>query len=212
MEEHPFATLNRLGWSWHENGVVLSVVVDGAQRQVFVPLDHIVLTFGKELATVGCRFPHQIGAHATISGWFSGLKHAFKRVTRAVKRVVPKRIMRAATKVYNTALKVARVAHRVFTSREAMLVVGALGVAIPVLAPAAAGIAAAQLALRKIDAGIAAAQAVRRGIAATPKLVQAMRTGQSTSTAIKGILGMAKQGHQGAQQFAGALAQLAGGG
>lgn len=101
-------TLNRLGWDWHENGAIITVVVDGSPVAWFIPLDHIQVTFGQELSRVGCPLAPTVGAYPTVSGFFSSIKKAYKKATRAVKKTIPKSIKRAARKVQKTALKGAK--------------------------------------------------------------------------------------------------------
>lgn len=101
-------TLQKLGWRWHDNGVVLTVTVDGHAVEWFVPADHVVLTFGSELASVGCPLPPSVGAYPSVSGLFGGLKRAFRKASRAVKRAVPKAVSRAAKKVARVAKASAR--------------------------------------------------------------------------------------------------------
>lgn len=91
--------LRELGWQWHENGaMVRAVLASGATADVFVPLEHLRLVFGAELARVGC--PPSVGYAPNVSGFFSSLK-------KLGKKVVPKAVRRAAKRVTRTVNKAA---------------------------------------------------------------------------------------------------------
>lgn len=130
-EAEAMRTLNSLGWDWRENGVVFHFVADGQPGAWFIPLAHVRMVFGKELAAVGCPLQPHVGDPPTVSGFFSSIKRAARSVSRGVKkaargvsrtakraargasraakktykRVVPKAIRKAARKVQKTALK-----------------------------------------------------------------------------------------------------------
>lgn len=128
-------TLNELGWMWRENGAIITLVADDGRRvQWFVPLAHIRMQFGRELAAVGCPLQPSVGDPPTVAGLFGaigrGISRAAKGVSRAVKRagrkvgraakkvsrgvkrgikaVVPKAIRRAARNVQRAAMKAYR--------------------------------------------------------------------------------------------------------
>ena len=128
-------TLNELGWQWRENGAIITIADDsGRSLQWFVPLAYIRMTFGQELAAVGCPLQPSVGDPPTVAGLFGaigrGISRAAKSVSRAVKKttrkvgraakkvsrgvkkglkaVVPKAIQRAARKVQRAAMKAYR--------------------------------------------------------------------------------------------------------
>lgn len=128
-------TLNELGWQWRQNGAIITIADDsGRSLQWFVPLSYIRMTFGQELAAVGCPLQPSVGDPPTVAGFFSsigrGISRAAKGVSRAVKKatrkvgraakkvsrgvkkgikaVVPKAIRRAARKVQKAAMKAYR--------------------------------------------------------------------------------------------------------
>lgn len=97
--------LNQIGFKWHENGAVLSVVVDGRKQDVFVPLTRLTIEFGDALARVGCPLLPAVGWEPySVGGLFSRIKRAVKRGARTavklhtfphrqlIKRVVPRAI------------------------------------------------------------------------------------------------------------------------
>jgi len=117
-------TLNSLGWDWRENGVVFHFTADGVPGAWFIPLAHVRVVFGEELASVGCPMIPHVGDPPTVSGFFSSIGRAVSRAARGVSRgvkraargvsrgirkgvkaVVPKAIRRAAHKIQKTALK-----------------------------------------------------------------------------------------------------------
>jgi len=209
--------LTALGWKWYEDGAMVRTVVDGTEHQVWIPLRFIWSLFHGELQACGCPIAQEIGAPMTVGGFFSSIKRAVKRgyrkakkaARKVVRKAVPKRLRKAARKVYNLAKRIARGAYKIVTTREAQAVVAALGVAIPALAPAAAAVVAAQEGLRYLDRGAKAAKAIARGAKATPKLVAAMRKAKRTKAEFDRRAQQAKAGSRSAQEFVGALAQLA---
>jgi hypothetical protein len=103
---HPMAQLQRLGWEWHQNGVIVRVETSHGKRAVFIPLSRVWATFDQELAAVGCPTQQaSVGAPFSVGGFFSFVKKAVSSVSSAVKKVVPKAIQRAASSVVNTAKK-----------------------------------------------------------------------------------------------------------
>lgn len=228
--------LSSLGWTWYDNGAVVRTTIDGVEHQVWVPLRYIWALFHQELQQCGCPLAQEVGAPFTSVGFFKSIsravKRGFRKAGRAVKRtvrgakrtvrrvrrrarrtfrrVVPRRLRRAARRVGRLAKRIARKTYKVVTSRQAQAVMAGLGVAIPAIAPAAAAIVAAQEGLRHIDAGVKAAKAIQRGVKATAGMVRAMRRGARTKATIDARARAARQGNRSAQEFMGALAQLAG--
>jgi len=108
----PIAQLQRLGWEWRQNGVILSVQVSGKTQRVFVPLGRVWLAFDEELTAVGCPVgAHSVGAPFTVDGLFSSIKKAVSGAAKSVtKAVVPKAVQKAASRVVSTAKRAASTA------------------------------------------------------------------------------------------------------
>lgn len=108
----PIAQLQRLGWEWRDNGVILSVQVSGKTQRVFVPLGRVWLTFDEELTAVGCPVGAcSVGEPFTVGGLFSSIKRAVSGAAKSVvKAVVPKAVQKAATKVATVAKRAASTA------------------------------------------------------------------------------------------------------
>lgn len=219
MAEHPYRTLNSLGWQWHDGGAVVYATVDGTAYSVWVPLRRVQLEFGRELAAVGCNLPQGVGAPTTTVGFFKSLRRAVKRVARKVRKVVPKRIRRAARRISRSAKRYARKAARaakrygrkalkLATSREAQMALGALTIAVPALAPATASIVAAQEALRNVDAGIKAAKSLQRGARMTRRMARDLARGRNAKRHLAIARQGAARGDREAQQLMGAIRQL----
>lgn len=219
--EHPYRTLNSLGWQWHEGGAVLWVNVDGQAYSVWVPISRIAIEFGKDLDAIGCPLPGGIGGPCgqSVGGFFSGLRRAVKRVARKVRKVVPKsirraarrvarRAKRAARKISRTVKRVGRRALKIATSREAQLAMMALTAAVPALAPATGSILAAQEALRHVDTGVKAAKAIQRGAKVTRRLARDLSRAKNARNALNIAREGAARGDREAQQLMGALRQL----
>lgn len=112
MTDPTIAQLQRLGWEWRDNGVILSVQVDGKRQRVFVPLGRVWVTFDEELTGVGCPLGAcSVGAPFTVAGLFSSITKAVSSAAKSVSRaVVPKAVQRAAGKVVATARSAAKTA------------------------------------------------------------------------------------------------------
>jgi hypothetical protein len=108
----PIAQLQRLGWEWRDNGVILSVQVSGKTQRVFVPLGRVWLAFDEELTAVGCPVGAcSVGEPFTVGGLFSSIKRAVSGAAKSVvKAVVPKAVQKAAVKVASVAKRAANTA------------------------------------------------------------------------------------------------------
>lgn len=98
-------TLQGLGWTWCQNGVVLCVKIDGKSQSVFVPLNRVWHEFHTELGRAGYPLPAAVGAEISVGGLFSSIAHA---VTGAVHAVTHNAITKAASNVANTAASYAQ--------------------------------------------------------------------------------------------------------
>jgi uncharacterized protein YbjQ (UPF0145 family) len=98
------AQLQRLGWEWHQNGVIIRVETSHGKRAVFVPLGRVWATFERELQAVGCPTQQAaVGAPFSVGGFFSFVKKAVSSAASAVKKVVPQAVQRAASNIVSTA-------------------------------------------------------------------------------------------------------------
>jgi hypothetical protein len=153
----PIAQLHSLGWLWRENGVELCVNLDGRELRVFVPLRHVIATFHGELAREGFTPAPRVGGHS-VAGFFDDIASAAKSIGRGATRAVA----RASSSVVRTAAKwgskAGQAAIDVGRNKYFRGALAAASLAMPVLAPAAAGL---ELANRAYDAGHAAHQFIR---------------------------------------------------
>jgi len=99
------AQLSSLGWQWGDAGIVLHVTADnGAQIPVFISLASLWQHFRKYLP-----MRESVGCTTTAVGFWGAIKRAARSVSRSVKsvarRVIPKRIQRAASSAFNFAKK-----------------------------------------------------------------------------------------------------------
>lgn len=81
----PLHTLNRLGWEWRENGVVICVDYDrGKSVSVFVPLQKVWEIFNRHFTQVGCPLQLAVGAPFTVGGLFGSIVHAVSHAASSV--------------------------------------------------------------------------------------------------------------------------------
>lgn len=211
-------SLQRLGWSWHQNGigagtgpgVMIQAVVNGRAVKVFIPLSRVWLTFDEELQRVGCPSAASVGAPFSVGGFFSFIKHAAQSVAKVAKRVVPKAIQRAATRVVATAKRYGAAAYKgvkTVTSnpifRGAMI---AASFAVPALAPAAAALEIANRAAKVYQMGQTAAKAIKAGYN-TVQNVDAVRRGLMARNQVQAVVQRAHAGDPRAKQLVGAFQQ-----
>lgn len=222
--------LSQIGFRWHENGAVLSVVVDGHHQDVFVPLKRIALEFGNGMAEVGCPLLPAVGAEEySVGGLFSRIKRAVKRGARKVhrlhtapsrylaRRVVPKAIRRRAARIRRAAIR--HVRRRVipyarklkqFAHKSPIARYGAMALtAFPATAPAGAALMAAQRTMDIMERGRRAARLVQRGLR-RPQDLRHMALAAAQQEGMRRLGAAAQQGHPQAQQFWGAMQQLQG--
>lgn len=108
-------TLEAFGWSWRENGADVYVTVSGTTYRVFVPLSTIHVSFGQAFSAAGCPLEYTVGAPYTVSGLFSSIKKAVKKVGRTARKAVKKavrRVKRTAKSTVRRAVRGARGALR----------------------------------------------------------------------------------------------------
>jgi len=209
------ATLNALGWSWHNDGVTVTVVVDGRQRQIFVPVRHLWVEFGKEFKAVGAPL---VGCgDFSVGGWWTSLKRSVRRVARKAKNTVKKAVNRVAKvakvayqKVVKPALKVAKMVINNPIVRHGIKLAA---VALPILAPVALGVEAAAQALKLVDDGVKAANRVAQAAKTGMRVLQGDRAAMTRALGIQrnmaNVVGLARRGDPAAQRQIGAFRMLA---
>jgi hypothetical protein len=208
--------IQRLGWEWRPDGigsgtgpgVLLKVGVGGKMIQAFVPLSHVWISFDQELQSVGCASSASVGAPFSVGGFFSFVKKVASSVANRAKKLVPKAIQRAASRVVATAKKyggaVVRGAQSIGKSpifRGAMI---AASFAVPALAPAAAALEIANRASQYYQQGLAAAKAIKAG-ANTAANAAAVARGLNARSALASVIQKAKAGDPRAKQLVGAF-------
>lgn len=131
-----YRTLNSLGWLWRENGVEITVVLDGRPMRVFIPLGRVVVTFNAELAREGFAEPPSVGDHSCV-GFFGKIGRAFSSIGKGAARAVK----RAASSVTRTAGRwgaaALKGAGKLAQSPYLRAGLAAASLAMPALAPAA---------------------------------------------------------------------------
>jgi hypothetical protein len=203
------ASLDQLRWQWGDSGVTFTVVVNGQRVPVFLPLQEIWRYFAE-------HFPmrHSVGCTQSAIGFWGAIKRAARSVSRGIKRVarrvIPKAVQRAAASVARVAKRVVTTVAKAATSDIATYAL--MGVAlIPGMAPAAAGLLAAQQALKRIDVGIAAAKKIAAGIRATPQLIRDLKRGNVAKNLVQTAARNALTGKPVAAGFLNGVRQIASG-
>jgi hypothetical protein len=210
MKAMVHAELARLGWQWGDAGIILQLNTINGPVDVFVPLQQVWAAFSRffpSLAGIGCP--------QGVAGFWGSITRSVRSVSRGVKhiarKVVPKRIQRAANEVYRRARKALSMARSAFQSDIAMYTIMGLAL-VPGMAPASAGLLAAQQALKRIDAGVRAAEALVNGARQTPALVRAIRRGTTAKRLIHDVHHAARHGGPYAHNFLAGLNHIANGG
>ena len=212
--------LQALGWDWRDNGVILTVQVDGRKMSVFVPIRRVWVHFENELqavgcpgsAAVGCAGPMSVGGYPQLSvgGFFDFVKKAVRSAGAAVQKVVPRAIQRAASKVVSTAKRYGGAALRgaVAIGRSPVFrgAVIAASFAVPALAPAALALETANRLASHFQQGLQAAKLVQQGLK-NPRIIGAVAQGVLARKQMSQIINDAKGGHGPAQQIIGAFRQ-----
>lgn len=209
------ATLNALGWNWHNDGVTVTVVVDGRQRQIFVPVRHLWVEFGREFKAVGAPL---VGCgDFSVGGWWSSLKRSVKRVVRKAKNTVKKavnRVKKVATTAYKKVVKPAlNIAKKVINNPIVRHGIKLAAVALPVLAPVALGVEAAAQALKLVDDGVKAAKRVADAAKTGMRVLQGDRQAMAKALGVQknmaAVVALAKRGDKSAMRQIGAFKMLA---
>lgn len=202
------AALERIGWRWGDTGVVLHVRVNGVVVPVFVSLAQLWTHFARQLP-----MQHSVGCTSSAIGFWGKIKRAARSVSRGIKsvakKVVPKKIIKAATSAVNWAGKAVKTVANAATSDIATYALMGLSV-VPGMQLPAAGLLAAQQALKRVDVGLKAAKAIVNGVKQTPQLVKAITQGTQAKRLIQTTVKNASQGRLTAGNFVQGLNMLAG--
>lgn len=213
--------LKSLGWDWHDNGVVIwATLDDGRRRQIFVPIRRVWVQFESELQAVGCPDSGAVGCigpralavgypgQLSVGGLFDFVKKAVSKAGSVAKRLVPKAIQKAASKVVATAkryggavVKGAKTIGRSPVFRGAVI---AASFAVPALAPAAAALEIANRAAGYYQQAQAAAKQIQAGMK-TASNVAAVARGLQAKKALAGVIKQAQRGDPRARQIVGAF-------
>jgi hypothetical protein len=188
------SALRRNGWKWTNQGLQVSM---GASTVLFPPRQVIVL-FDRAFTEVGVPPSVSVGACMSVGGLFKkvrrGLSKKIKGVTRSK---IVRGISRAAKKVGTVAKNV--VTHPAFRAGFA-----GLAMAVPALAPAAAGLEVASRVIKKVEDGKRAAQQIKKGIK-TAKNIKAVKAARTAQKGIARVVQRAGQGDQRAKRAFGAI-------
>lgn len=212
--------LNRANWKWTRAGLEVTLDTSSGQSIVLIPIGHVELIFRRSLASVGCPMGASVGAPGTTHGFLAsvGAAHsvyvggrAERRARRARRRASGKRpffkgkffqgLGKAVKAVGNVAKKV--VTNPLFRAGFA-----ALATAVPMLAPAAAGLEIAARVIKKIDKGKEALRKLKSrtiGAADTGLLRQQVIEAQQALEGIEQMKVLALHGDRRAQQLLGDL-------
>lgn len=202
--------LTGFGWEWRQDGVILTLTIDGSPVRVFVPLQWVWEELHNHMHAMGCPMQAPaVGEPLSVGSIFGSISHAVSSVAHAassaVKAVVPKAVQKAATAVVSKAASVGKAA---IESKILRYGLDAAAVAVPALAPAAIALETAHQALEHVNEGIKAAQAIKNGVVSAANVAKAT-LGLNTQHATAIVVQKAQAGDKAAQQMVGAFKQLA---
>jgi len=208
-------TLTAAGWSFHNDGVTVAVVIGGKRHQIFVPIRHLWVEFGREFQKVGCPL-QGVGDFSSV-GFFKSISRAVKGVARKASRVVKssvRRVSRVAKRAYHGVVKPAlAVAKAVVNNPIVRHGIKAAALAFPVLAPVALGVEAAAQALKFVDDGRKAAERVYKAAQTGMRIAQGDRQAMARALGIQrnmtNVVALARRGNPAALRQIAAFRQLA---
>jgi len=203
--QEAYKPLTGFGWNWREDGVLLTLTIDGTPLRVFVPLDVIWHELHHALSAVGCPLQGGVGEPMSVGSIFGSIAHAVSHAVTSVAHAVVPAIKKAASAVVSKAAQYGKAAIQSKTFRYAL---DAVAVAVPALAPAAAAVEVAHQAIERVNQGIEAAKAIKNGVvtaANTAKVALAINQQKAMATVVQ----KAQQGNVQARQVVGAMQQLA---
>lgn len=209
--------IERFVRDYNDAHLCVPVVVDGREWLVEIPVGRIRLIYHQAAREEGVTLPRALGSNCrTVGGLFSSLKKAYKRVTRKVKKALPKVARRALHHVEKTAewgagkvIDAHKMALNVVKSDA--FAAGLVGASflVPALAPAAAAVVAARAMIAKVEAGKRLAEGVKKGIVQmSPAVAKIIGEGKQQQANAKTMVSAARSGNNTAMQFMGALRQL----
>jgi hypothetical protein len=213
--------LKSLGWDWHDNGVVIwAMMDDGRRRAIFVPIRRVWVQFEDALQAVGCPDAGSVGCigpraiavgypgQLSVGGLFDFVKKAVSKAGSVAKRLVPKAIQKAASRVVATAKRYGgaaiRGAQAIGRSPVFRGAVIAASFAVPALAPAAAALEIANRAAGYYQQAQHAAKQIQAGMK-TASNIAAVARGLQAKKAIAGVIARAQRGDPRARQVMGAF-------
>jgi hypothetical protein len=197
--------LTGFGWEWRQDGVILTLTIDGAPIRVFVPLQTIWAALHHEMAAVGCPLQGGMGEPMSVGSIFGSIAHAVSSAASSVVHAVAPAVAKAATAVVHTAASAGKT---IVQSKIIRYGLDAAAVAVPALAPAAVALETAHQALEHVNQGIAAAKAIKSGVVTAANVAKAT-LGLNTQKAMATVVSKAQAGNPAAQSMVGALQQLA---
>jgi hypothetical protein len=166
----PIPELERAGWRWTPDGVVVTVGTSVGRQDVLVPVATLDLIFGREFRAVGCA-SYSVGNCYSVGGLFSKAKKSLKKLREDVKRRVAKTgavgrwAVRTGDRVTRVAAKVAKVTDKVVRHPAFRAALGAAAAATGgILAPAAAAVETYAQVANRVEQGAQAAKAIDKGI------------------------------------------------
>lgn len=194
--------LNRGNWRWTDRGVEITIMSRAGRRKVFLPAETVDLIAGTEMQRMGVGAAYGVGAPCfTVAGFFGKLKRGLKKLGR---KVVPKAVRKIAKRVGRVAKKVGRVAKKVVTHPAFRAGFAALATAVPVLAPAAAGLEVATRVMQQYEAAEKAAKDIQRGVKTAENLAKAVRGG-NIRKGVASMMKLAAEGDPRAKKAMGAI-------
>jgi hypothetical protein len=204
--------LTGFGWEWRADGVILTLTIDGTPIRVFAPLAMIWEAIHHELTAIGCPMQSGVGEPLSVGSLFGSIVHAVSSVVTApvhAVAAVAKAVAPAIKKAANVVVKKASTwGKAAINSKIIRYGLDAAAVVVPALAPAAVALEAAHQALSAVNDGIAAAKEIKAGVTTAANTAKAV-IGLKTQQAVAQIVDKAKAADPRAQQFVGALQQLA---
>lgn len=207
--QEAYKHLTGFGWNWHEDGVLLTLTIDGTPIRAFVPLDVIWHELHTHLSAVGCPMRGGVGEPMSVGSIFGSIAHAVSHaassVAHAVASVVPPAVKKAAAAVVTKAAQYGKAA---IQSKVFRYAVDAVAVAVPALAPAAAALEVAHQAIERVNQGIEAAKAIKNGVVTAANTAK-VALGVEQQKAMGIIVQKAQAGNVQARQVVGAMQQLA---
>lgn len=208
-------TLSAAGWSFHNDGVTVAAVIGGKRHQIFVPVRHLWIEFGREMQAVGCPL-QGVGDFSSVGFWKSftrAIKRVAKKASRVVKRGV-RRVTHVAKRAYHKVVKPAmNIAKAVINNPIVRHGIKAAALAFPVLAPVALGVEAAAQALKFVDDGRKAAERVYNAARTGQRILagdrQAMARALGIQRNMTNVVALARRGNTAALRQVNAFRALA---